>query len=103
MTVFYITCDMCGKVDLTPNDITLVIDLNQYEFDCPTCGRYHQRQLSPTSVQILRIAGVPEREDGAPGPLTSMEADAFAFALATVHPVEQIQQEAFKYQPPNNR
>ncbi len=90
MTTIRTTCDRCGDVELTTEDVGLELVADggegRYRFSCPLCGRTQRRPASQRVVSILLATGVGYEIVGAgsPGtsdPITEDEIAAFARAL----------------------
>lgn len=62
MTTIRATCPTCGEVELTPDDIQLMVcssaPSSYYQFDCPLCGDAVQKPADDRVVQLLISGGV---------------------------------------------
>ncbi len=81
MTTIKATCPLCGEIDLTADDILLLIvgnpGVNTYGFSCPDCREFIQKPADDRVVRLLLSGGVLptmihipaealERRDGPP-------------------------------------
>lgn len=62
MTTIKATCAVCGEVDLTPEDLTLMVcrqpDLSYYAFRCPHCLDEVRKPADEHVVSLLVSGGV---------------------------------------------
>ncbi|MFA5889479.1 MAG: hypothetical protein WDA27_00770 [Actinomycetota bacterium] len=62
MTTIRATCPTCGEVELTPDDILLMVctqaAASYYQFDCPLCSEEVQKPADDRVVQLLISGGV---------------------------------------------
>ncbi len=84
MTTIKTTCDLCGDVELGPDDLALELDptgkTGVYRFSCPECDVLQRRPANARVVSVLLATGV--RYDIIPAdPITEDEIAAFAQAL----------------------
>lgn len=63
MTTIKASCPACGSVELTPEDITLMVcslaSLSYYTFDCPACTDEVRKPADDHVVSLLISGGVP--------------------------------------------
>jgi hypothetical protein len=59
------TCPTCGEVDLSPQEVNLVVcsasdgtDRSFYSFSCTGCANEVKRPADPRAVAVLRAGGV---------------------------------------------
>jgi hypothetical protein len=85
MTLINAVCDDCGDVELTPDDLVVVVDgihgSGTYAFDCPTCDAAVTQYVSARLAQLLVAAGVFHTVVEAP-PLGLSDIELFARLLA---------------------
>lgn len=85
MTTIRTTCDRCGDVELTTEDLGLLLDADgeqgRYRFTCPLCGDVQHRPANHRVVSILLATGVRYEIVSAPRPISEEEIVAFARAL----------------------
>ncbi len=85
MTTIRTTCERCGDVELTTDDIGLELaaedSTGNYRFACPTCGLVHRKPVNHRVVSILLATGVDYEVLPALGTITEDEIAAFAAAL----------------------
>lgn len=62
MTTIKASCPMCGEVELTSRDISLMVcnhaPLSYYRFDCPTCRDEVQKPADDHIISLLMSGGV---------------------------------------------
>lgn len=62
MTTIKATCNRCGEVELTPDDVELRVctyaPASYYVFDCPVCGGSVQKPADDRVIQLLISGGV---------------------------------------------
>lgn len=60
MTTIKATCPLCGEIDLTPQDIKLIIGSTDktYGFSCPMCSDYIEKAADDRVVRLLLSGGV---------------------------------------------
>src|SRR3954453_19105879 len=68
MTIIKATCPMCGDVQLSRDDVRLVLhpvrDRSFYSFVCTQCDDEVRKPAGPEVVRLLRMGGVvPENAD----------------------------------------
>ena len=68
MTIIKATCPMCGDVQLSRNEVRLVLhpvrDRSFYSFTCTQCEDEIRKPAGPEVVRLLRMGGVvPENAD----------------------------------------
>ncbi|MHB8340082.1 MAG: hypothetical protein ACYDB7_02780 [Mycobacteriales bacterium] len=92
MTTIKATCPTCGEVDLTPEQVRLVVcgngPLSYYGFDCPTCLEDIRKPADEHIVSLLTSGGVrpsvwsipAEALEPHPGPALGYD-DLLDFAL----------------------
>jgi predicted RNA-binding Zn-ribbon protein involved in translation (DUF1610 family) len=92
MTTIKASCPLCGEVQLTPADVSLMVcssaPLSYYAFDCPTCHEQVRKPADDHVVSLLVSGGVPatswelpaEALELKPGPRLSYD-DLLDFAL----------------------
>lgn len=63
MTTIRATCPTCGEVELTPNDVSLMVcthaPMSYYAFDCATCRRQIRKPADDHVISLLISGGVP--------------------------------------------
>lgn len=63
MTTIKASCPVCGDVELTPEQMRLVVctreEWSYYAFTCPTCHDEVRKPADPEVVQLLTSGGVP--------------------------------------------
>ena len=63
MTTIKASCPLCGEVQLTPEDVSLMVcssaPLSYYAFDCPTCHQEVRKPADDHVVSLLVSGGVP--------------------------------------------
>jgi hypothetical protein len=63
MTTIKASCSMCGEVDLTPADVSLMVcshaPLSYYAFCCPSCQETVRKPADDHVVALLVSGGVP--------------------------------------------
>ena len=71
MTIIKATCPVCGDVELTHEQIRLVMhpvrDRSFYEFVCGTCEEEVRKPAGPEVVRLLRLGGVVAETPDIPG------------------------------------
>jgi hypothetical protein len=81
MTTIRTTCNRCGDVELTADDLGLELTSNtgtgNYRFECPFCGVTQRRPANHRVVSILMATGVTYCVINADGPITESEILAF--------------------------
>jgi len=84
MTTIKTTCDWCGDIHLTPDEVALELRPGgregDYWFRCPACASPQRRPANSRVVNVLLATGV-RFEVINPDPITEREIQAFAFAL----------------------
>jgi len=62
MTTIKASCPTCGEVELTPEDLALMVcshaPLSYYRFDCPTCLEEVRKPADDHVVSLLVSGGV---------------------------------------------
>ncbi|MDI2126655.1 hypothetical protein [Yinghuangia seranimata] len=60
MATFTARCTVCGRVELTADQLRLVLRPNKsfYLFRCPTCGESVRRPAGEKIVELLSDGGV---------------------------------------------
>lgn len=62
MTTIKATCQECGEIDLTADEILLRIgsatESNTYAFTCPVCGDFVEKPADERIVRLLLSGGV---------------------------------------------
>ncbi|MBT8198718.1 MAG: hypothetical protein KJP12_06650 [Acidimicrobiia bacterium] len=85
MTTIRTTCNRCGDVELTSDDLSLELAADSgsgtYRFECPFCGIPQRRPASERVVSILMATGVAYRIVPTDGPITEDEIHSFVSAL----------------------
>ena len=86
MTTIKTTCNHCGDIHLTPDDVALELRPGgregDYRFTCPSCTFQQRRPANSRVVSVLLATGV-HFEVINPDPITELEIEAFAAALET--------------------
>ena len=63
MTTIKASCPLCGEVQLTPEDVSLMVcssaPLSYYAFQCPTCHDEVRKPADDHVVSLLVSGGVP--------------------------------------------
>lgn len=63
MTTIKASCPTCGEVELTPNDVSLMVcnhaPLSYYAFGCPSCHDEVRKPADDHVVSLLLSGGVP--------------------------------------------
>lgn len=63
MTTIKASCPTCGEVELTPEDVSLMVcshqPLSYYAFECPTCCCEVRKPADDHVVSLLISGGVP--------------------------------------------
>ena len=63
MTTIKASCPSCGEVELTPDDVSLMVcthaPLSYYAFDCVGCGFEIRKPADEQVVSLLVSGGVP--------------------------------------------
>ena len=63
MTLIKASCPGCGEVELTPNDVSLMVcshaPLSYYAFTCTGCGHEVRKPADDHVVSLLVSGGVP--------------------------------------------
>ena len=63
MTTIKASCPTCGEVELTPEDVALMVcshaPLSYYAFDCVGCGDQVRKPADDHVVSLLVSGGVP--------------------------------------------
>jgi hypothetical protein len=63
MTTIKATCPTCGDVQLTPDDVLLMVcnhaPLSYYSFGCSTCGNEVRKPADEHVISLLLSGGVP--------------------------------------------
>jgi hypothetical protein len=63
MTTIKASCPTCGEVELTPEDVSLMVcthaPLSYYAFDCAGCGNEVRKPADDHVVSLLVSGGVP--------------------------------------------
>jgi hypothetical protein len=63
MTLIKASCPGCGEVELTPNDVALMVcshaPLSYYAFTCKECGHQVRKPADDHVVSLLVSGGVP--------------------------------------------
>lgn len=81
MTTIRTSCQRCGDVELTPDDLRLELvpatGEGSYIFNCPFCGSMQRRPASHRVVSILLATGVPYDVAEDTAPITEDEIAAF--------------------------
>jgi hypothetical protein len=81
MTIIKTSCMVCGNVELTPNDLLLIVypgdDCGEYEFTCEACDTINIRPANQRIVAIMLASGVEVRTP----PITEHEIDGFVRSL----------------------
>lgn len=71
MTTIKASCPTCGEVELTPEDVSLMVcthaPLSYYAFDCHTCGGEVRKPADDHVVSLLVSGGVPATVWDVPG------------------------------------
>lgn len=71
MTTIKASCPTCGEVELTPDDVSLMVcshaPLSYYAFDCPSCQCEVRKPADDHIVSLLVSGGVPARVWDLPG------------------------------------
>ena len=85
MTTIRTTCNRCGDVELTTQDVGLELAADggtgRYRFRCPFCFAVQRRPANQRVVSILLATGVEYEIVPAAGPITESEIQSFARAL----------------------
>ena len=85
MTTIRTTCQGCGDVELSTEDIALELigpgDAGSYRFSCPSCMAVQVRPATRRVVSILLATGVNYEIILAPSPITDAEIDQFVEML----------------------
>lgn len=85
MTTIRTTCERCGDVELTTDDIALELapsgTTGNYRFQCPFCASVQRRPANNRVVSILLATGVEYEIIDPSAPITEEEIAAFASAL----------------------
>jgi len=85
MTLINAVCDDCGDVELTPDDLVVVVDgihgSGTYAFDCPCCDAAVTQYVSARFAHLLVAAGVFHTVVEPP-PLRSIDVEQFLRFLA---------------------
>ncbi len=85
MTTIRTTCQGCGDVELSTEDIALELigpgDAGSYPFSCPSCMAVQVRPARRRVVSILLATGVNYEIILAPSPITDAEIDQFVEML----------------------
>jgi len=85
MTTIRTTCNRCGDVELTTQDVGLELTANgstgRYRFRCPFCAAVQRRPANQRVVSILLATGVEYEIVTTAGPITEAEVQSFARAL----------------------
>jgi hypothetical protein len=93
MTTIKATCPTCGEVELTHEDVRLMVcnqaDLSYYAFDCPTCVDEVRKPADAHVISLLMSGGVTatvweipaEAQEVKSGPVLSYD-DLLDFAMA---------------------
>ncbi len=62
MTIIKASCSTCGDVELSPNDVRLVVstvaDRSFYAFTCPLCAERVRKDASREVVRLLTAGGL---------------------------------------------
>jgi len=62
MTIIKASCSTCGDVELSPNDVRLVVstvaDRSFYAFTCPLCAERVRKDASHEVVRLLTAGGL---------------------------------------------
>ena len=86
MTTIKTTCNRCGDIHLTPDDVALELHPGgregDYRFKCPTCTSMQRRPANSRVVSVLLATGV-QFEVINTDPITEREIEAFSAALET--------------------
>ncbi len=84
MTTIKTTCQRCGDIHLTPNDVSLELrpggQEGDYHFRCPTCTAHQSRPANSRVVSVLLATGV-QFEVSNIDPITETEITLFVAAL----------------------
>lgn len=92
MTTIKATCPRCGEVDLTPDDVALMVctdsELSYYAFTCPACAELVRKPADEHIAWLLVSGGVSaqhwelpaEAREPKPGPRLGYD-DLLDFAL----------------------
>ena len=63
MTTIKASCPTCGDVQLTPDDLLLMVcnhaPLSYYSFGCPSCGDEVRKPADEHVISLLLSGGVP--------------------------------------------
>jgi hypothetical protein len=85
MTTIRTSCQRCGDVELTPDDLRLELSPatgeGSYLFACPFCGATQRRPASHRVVSILLATGVAYDVADDVAPITEHEIDEFRSAI----------------------
>lgn len=61
-TTITVACDRCGKIEITSDDIGLMVCENAprsyYTFDCPACHKLIRRDADDCVISLLMSGGV---------------------------------------------
>ncbi len=71
MTTIKASCPTCGEVELTPEDVALMVcthaPLSYYAFECQSCGVEVRKPADDHVVSLLVSGGVPAQVWELPG------------------------------------
>lgn len=85
MTTIRTTCNRCGDVELTTDDVGLELTAEggtgRYRFTCPFCSSVQRRPANTRVVSILLATGVEYEIVPTAGAITENEIRDFASAL----------------------
>jgi hypothetical protein len=85
MTTIRTTCQGCGDVELSTNDIALELtgagNTGSYRFSCPACLSVQVRPASRRVISILLATGVSYEITLSPSPITEDEITGFTAML----------------------
>lgn len=85
MTTIRTTCQGCGDVELSTDDIALELtgagDAGSYRFSCPSCKMVQVRPATRRVVSILLATGVSYEIILDASPITESEIDGFMTQL----------------------
>lgn len=86
-TTIKTNCERCGDLDLTPEDVTVLIDLGEhndkYQFECTTCGYTIDKPANEQVSAVLLASGCNYKAFNR-SPIDEEEVQAFTRTLDTL-------------------